>query len=142
FDNPRIEYFGEILRRARGNGFNVGIVTTADVTDSTPAANAVHTSSRFAGAGIAARFFDERETNGVTVLMGGGANHFLPSGGGGTRADGRNLVDAFDGAGYDVLRTGADVQERLAAATAPRALLGLFHASHLPVAFDKVGAGR
>lgn len=142
FDNPRIEYFGEILRRTRGRGFNVGIVTTADLTDSSPAANAVHTSSRFAGAGIAAQFFDERETNAVTVLLGGGANHFLPRGEGGTRADGRNLAAEFGTAGYDVIRTGADVQARLAAATPPRALLGLFHASHLPVAFDKVGAGR
>ena len=62
FDNPRVEYLGELLRRTRGPGFNVGIVTTADVTDSTPAANAVHTSDRYAGAGIAAQFFDERET--------------------------------------------------------------------------------
>ena len=60
FDNPRVEYIGELLRRTRGSGFNVGIVTTADVTDSTPAANAAHTSDRFAGAGIAAQFFDER----------------------------------------------------------------------------------
>ncbi len=142
FDNPRIEYFGEILRRTRGSGFNVGIVTTADVTDSTPAANAVHTSSRSAGAGIAAQFFDERDTNAVTVLMGGGANHFLPLGQGGTRADGRNLVEAYGAAGYDVIRTGTDVRERLARDVPPRALLGLFHASHLPVSFDKVGAGR
>ncbi len=51
FDNPRMEYIGELLTRTRGRGFNVGIVTTADVTDSTPAANAVHTSDRFAGSG-------------------------------------------------------------------------------------------
>ena len=78
FDNPRVEYIGELLRRTRGSGFNVGIVTTADVTDSTPAANAVHTSDRFAGAGIAGQFFDERASNGVSVLLGGGARHFMP----------------------------------------------------------------
>ena len=72
FDNPRIEYLGELLRRTRGAGFHVGIVTTADVTDSTPAANAVHSSDRSAGPGIAVRFFDERARNGVTVLLGGG----------------------------------------------------------------------
>lgn len=142
FDNPRIEYLGELLRRTRGPGFHVGIVTTADVTDSTPAANAVHTSNRFAGPGIAARFFDERATNAVSVLMGGGANHFLPKGQGGTRPDDRNLVDAYTAAGYQLVRSGADVQRALAVPTPPRALLGLFHPSHLPVAFDKVGAGR
>ena len=49
-DNPRIEYIGELLRRTRGAGFNVGIVTTADVTDSTPGANGAHTSDRYASA--------------------------------------------------------------------------------------------
>ena len=78
FDNPRTEYIGELLRRTRGPGFNVGIVTTSDVTDSTPAANAVHTSDRYAGSGIAARFFDEREANGLSVLLGGGSRYFMP----------------------------------------------------------------
>ena len=49
--------------------------------------------------------FDERATNGVTVLMGGGATYFLPPAAGGTRKDGRDLVQAYAGAGYDVLRT-------------------------------------
>jgi alkaline phosphatase len=144
FDNPRIEYIGELLRRTRGPGFNVGIVTTADLTDSTPAANAVHTASRFAGPGIAARFFDERATNAVTVLLGGGSAHFLPAGTeGGGRGDGRNLVEGYRGSGYEIARTGADVRRLLEAdVPAPAALLGLFHRSHLPVAFDKVGAGR
>jgi alkaline phosphatase len=143
FDNPRIEYLGEILRRTRGPGFNVGIVTTADLTDSTPAANAAHTSNRFAGPGIAAQFFDERKTNGVTVLLGGGANHFAPTSAGGTRTDTRNLVEEFRTAGYESIRNGTDVRGLLdPGRAAPRALLGLFHASHMVVAFDKVGAGR
>lgn len=143
FDNPRIEYIGELLRRTRGPGFNVGIVTTADLTDSTPAANAVHTASRFAGPGIAAQFFDERATNAVTVLLGGGSAHFLPTGvEGGGRTDGRDLVEAYRHAGFDIIRSGSDVQRLLDAAQPPQALLGLFHRSHLPVAFDKVGAGR
>lgn len=136
FDNPRIEYVGELLRRTRGRGFNVGIVTTADLTDSTPAANAAHTADRFAGAGIAAQFFDERERNAVTVLLGGGARHFA------ARQDGRALADEFAGAGYVRASSGRDVRDLLSAPEAPRALLGLFHTSHLPVAFDKVGAGR
>src|SRR5690606_610466 len=43
----------------------------------------------------------------------------------------------------EIARTGADVRRLLEAdVPAPAALLGLFHRSHLPVAFDKVGAGR
>ena len=142
FDNPRIEYIGALLRRTRGSGFNVGIVTTADVTDSTPAANAIHTSDRFAGPGIADRFFDERTVNGVTVLLGGGARHFMPKGDGGERPDGRTLTTDFEKAGYARVGTAADVARVIASPTPPARILGLFHSSHLPVAFDKVGAGR
>jgi alkaline phosphatase len=142
FDNPRIEYIGELLRRTRGAGFNVGIVTTADVTDSTPAANAVHTSDRYAGMGIADRFFDERGANGVTVLLGGGARYFMPKGQGGERSDSRRLTDEFKAAGYAFVSTAADVARMSAGRTAPARILGLFHNSHLPVAFDKVGAGK
>jgi alkaline phosphatase len=142
FDNPRIEYVGEILRRVRGPGFNVGIVTTADLTDSTPAANAAHTGDRYASAGIAAQFFDERRTNGVAVLLGGGSRHFMPTGAGGERPDGRRLAEEFEQAGFIRAHTGTDVKKLLAAPAPPKALLGLFHASDMVVAFDKVGAGR
>ena len=141
FDNPRIEYIGEFLRRTRGTGFNVGIVTTADVTDSTPAANAVHTADRYAGMGIADRFFDERSTNGVTVLLGGGARYFMPKGAGGERTDSRRLTDEFKAAGYSFAANASDVKRLTAGGAVPR-ILGLFHNAHMPVAFDKVGAGR
>ncbi len=141
FDNPRVEYIGELLRRTRGRGFNVGIVTTAAVIDATPAGNAVHTSFRDAYYDIAARFVDERASNGVSVLMGGGSTYFLPAAAGGTRKDDRDLVHEFSSAGFAVLRTGADVKTMLSGAP-PKALLGLFHPRHMSVAFDKVGAGR
>jgi alkaline phosphatase len=142
FDNPRIEYIGEFLKRTRGAGFNVGIVTTADVTDSTPAANAVHTSDRMAGAGIADRFFEERATNGVTVLMGGGRRYFMPKGDRGERGDGRTLATEFEQDGYSWISSGKDVQRLLTASPVPKKILGLFHQSHMVVAFDKVGAGK
>ena len=141
FDNPRVEYIGELLRRTRGNGFNVGIVSTADLTDSTPAANAAHTSDRFAGASIAAQFFDERASNGVSVLLGGGARHFMPKGAGGERPDDRRLAEEFGATGYQRVSTAAEVKSLIEGKSTPAKVLGLFHPSHLPVAFDKVGAG-
>jgi alkaline phosphatase len=142
FDNPRIEYFGELLRRTRGAGFRVGIVTTADVTDSTPAANAVHASDRYAASGIADRFLDERAVNGVSVLLGGGARNFAPKTAGGERTDDRMLRDEFVAAGYTRIGTGQEVKALAAARTPPAQILGLFHNAHMAVAFDKVGAGR
>ena len=143
FDNPRTEYLGALLRRTRGPGFSVGIVTTADVTDATPAANAVHTSNRSAASGIASRFFDERDFNGVRVLMGGGRCHFAVKGENSTcgRVDGRNLEAEFEAAGFTTVSSRAELLA-LGPGPAPNALLGLFRNSHLSVAFDKVGAGR
>ncbi|HLA33528.1 MAG TPA: alkaline phosphatase [Rhodocyclaceae bacterium] len=77
FDNPRIEYLSEYLHRVQGKA--LGVVTTADVFDSTPAGNAVHTSNRRAGTGIVDQFFDDRRRTGLTVLMGGGRKWFLPA---------------------------------------------------------------
>jgi len=77
FDNPRIEYLSEYLHRTQGKA--LGLVTTADVFDATPAGNAVHTSSRGAGTGIVDQFLDDRHLTGLTVLMGGGRKWFMPS---------------------------------------------------------------
>lgn len=77
FDNPRIEYLSEYLSRTQGK--SLGLVTTADVFDATPAANAVHTSNRGAGTGIVDQYLDDRKLTGLSVLMGGGRKWFLPS---------------------------------------------------------------
>ena len=77
FDNPRIEYLSEYLHRKQNK--SLGIVTTADVFDSTPAGTAIHTSSRAAGTGIVDQFLDDRKLTGLSVLMGGGRKWFLPA---------------------------------------------------------------
>jgi alkaline phosphatase len=141
FDNPRVEYIGELLKRTRGRGFNVGLVTTAAVIDATPAGNAVHTSFRDAYYDIASHFYDERATNGVTVLMGGGSTYFSPASRGGTRKDDRDLEQAYAKDGYDVIHTRSELKAKLDGAP-PKAVLGLFHPRHMSVAFDKVGAGK
>ena len=77
FDNPRIEYLSEYLHRTQGKA--LGLVTTSDVFDATPAGNAVHTSSRGAGTGIVDQYLDDRGLTGLSVLMGGGRKWFLPA---------------------------------------------------------------
>ncbi len=78
FDNPRVEYLAEFLHRTQGKA--LGIVTTADVFDATPAAMAVHTSNRGYGTGIVDQFLDDRRLTGLSVLLGGGRKWFLPNG--------------------------------------------------------------
>ena len=77
FDNPRIEYLSEFLARTQGK--KLGIVTTADVFDATPAANMVHTGNRGAGTGIVDQYLDDASLTNLTVLMGGGRKWFLPN---------------------------------------------------------------
>ena len=50
FDNPRIEYLSEYLHRTQGKA--LGIVTTADVFDATPAAMAWTEQTRHMFAGL------------------------------------------------------------------------------------------
>jgi len=84
FYAPRVEYMAEYLHRTMGK--SLGIVTTADVEDATPAANAIHTANRNAGTGICDQYLDESDAGGtgqfgtgLSVLMGGGRRWFLPA---------------------------------------------------------------
>ena len=166
FDNPRIEYLSEYLHRTQGK--QLGIVTTADVFDATPAGNAVHSSNRGAGTGIVDQFLDDRGLTGLTVLMGGGRKWFLPAGTpGSARADasdyafsasdahtadivrrwgaapgamdaGRDLIQDFQRAGFQYAAT----KSALDASDATRPLLGLFAFSNMNVALDKINGRR
>lgn len=81
---PRVEYLGEFLHRTQGKV--LGLVSTADLEDATPAANAVHTGNRGNGTGIIDQYFDESDAGndgdhgtGLRVLLGGGRRWFLPN---------------------------------------------------------------
>jgi alkaline phosphatase len=166
FDNPRIEYLSEYLHRTQGK--QLGIVTTADVFDATPAGNAVHTSNRSAGTGIVDQFFDDRQLTGLRVLMGGGRKWFLPAGTpGSARADAsdyafssteahtaeisqrwgaapgrldksRDLIAEFEAAGFSY----APTKTAMDAASSQMPLLGLFAFSNMNVALDKIDGRR
>lgn len=170
FDNPRVEYLSEYLHRTQGTA--LGIVTTADVFDATPAANAIHTSNRGAGTGIVDQYLDDRHLSGLSVLMGGGRKWFLPNAGGTTKPQPVNgsqrsatndyvlpadLVagwGASPGAkdpGRDLI---ADFQRagfayapdnsglQSALRGRPDKLLGLFAYANMNVALDKIGKRR
>jgi alkaline phosphatase len=85
FYYPRIEYLSEYLARTMGK--SLGIVSTADIEDATPAANVVHTGNRSNGTGICDAYLDEATSSnpfvasqtGLAVLMGGGRRWFLPA---------------------------------------------------------------
>ncbi len=160
FDNPRVEYLAEYLHRTQGTA--LGLVTTADVFDATPAANAVHTANRGAGSGIVDQYLDDRAQTGLMVLMGGGRRWFLPAGTAGssrnTKTDyelsealvrgwsvapgakdpERNLIRDFQTAGFAYV---GNAQE-LAALGGSQPILGLFAYGNMNVAYDKINGRR
>jgi alkaline phosphatase len=162
FDNPRTEYLGEYLARTQGK--SLGIVTTADVFDATPAAWAVHTSNRGAGTGIADQYLDEAtKSSNLTVLLGGGRKWFLPSTtAGSARANStdyvlpaelaagwsiaagkldptRDLISEFETSGFSYAANSTQLSAKAASATK---LLGLFSLSNMNVALDKIDGRR
>ena len=160
-DNPRVESIGEYLHRTQGR--SLGIVTTTDVFDSTPAAFGSHTQQRAAGSGICDEFFDERNTTGLVVLMGGGRKWFLPNttaGSGRTAATdyvvpadvalawgvpasvidpGRDLLSEFVADGFTYVPDAASLN---AVPAGTQKLLGLFQLSNMNVAKDKIDQRR
>ena len=162
FDNPRIEYLGEYLARTLGK--SLGLVTTADVFDATPAAMAVHTQDRSTGTGICDQYLDEAVPKAnLAVLMGGGRKWFLPAStpGSGRTADSDYTLPAELAAGWGVNAGARDPERDLLAdfqaagfaytanATQLRALpptagklLGLYSFTHLNAVADRIDGRR
>lgn len=167
WDNPRVEHMGSYLARTQGKA--LGIVTTADVEDATPASFAAHAQDRGAGTGICDMFLDEAAANhNLRVLMGGGRKWFIPFGTAGsgrvgstTSSGGDYTLPADISAGWGVPAGAVDSGRDLIAdfqtagfAYAPDAttlasvpsnttkLLGLFHTGNMDIAMDKIAERR
>ncbi|HET6566764.1 MAG TPA: alkaline phosphatase, partial [Rhodothermales bacterium] len=106
---------GTVLEAAETRGMATGLVVTCEITDATPAAFASHVPERSMQHEIAAQMLD----HGVEVLFGGGASYFLTEGG--SRRDGRDLIEEARTKGYQVVR---DKDAFMGSLRAP--VLGLF----------------
>ena len=119
---------------AKAQGKRIGLVTTAEIWDASPAAFSAHAKSRREAASIVDQYFALEPD----VLLGGGADFFLPATArGGKRTDGRDVAAAFRAKGYAVARTAAE----LSAARAPR-LLGLFADGAMDFEIDRGADGE
>ena len=162
FDNPRVETIGEFL--ARTGGKSLGIITTADVFDATPAAFGPHTAVRADGTGICDQYLDEIVPfANLKVLMGGGRKWFLPNttiGSGRTSGTDsvlpadianawgrpvgaldptRDLLSDFQTAGFTYA---PDRTSLNAISNSTDKLIGLFTFSNMNVAKDKIDGRR
>lgn len=128
-DDPRIENIIELVKRTKGMA--TGVVTTADVTDATPAAMAVHTRKRSTSEAIVNMF---NETNSrPDVIMGGGLEWFLPEIQGGKRKDGKDMIDVFKSEGFSYVTNATELNNL----GNTDKILGLFKKGNMNVYFDR-----
>jgi alkaline phosphatase len=120
-----------LIERAERAGMSTGVVTTAQVTDATPAAFGSHVQDRAEQSEIARQLI---ENTGVDVILGGGEDYWYPTGTPGaypdapaedptegSRGDRGNLVERAKQLGYTYVSDAAGLQ-----AASGRKLLGLF----------------
>jgi alkaline phosphatase len=120
-----------LLERARAAGKASGLVTTAQVTDASPAAFGAHVPDRGAQSEIARQYLEDSKPD---VILGGGEDRWLPPGNPGaypdqpptdpteqSSSDRGDLIARAEQLGYDYVSTRAELQ-----ASSARKLLGLF----------------
>ncbi len=117
-----------ILEKAERAGFNTGIVSTARITHATPAAFSSHVPLRSMEAQIA----EQQITKDLEIIMGGGRQFYTSPADGGSRTDGRNLIDEAEAAGFN---RADDLNELMAADQLP--LIALFTNSHMAYEIDR-----
>ncbi|PRH88887.1 alkaline phosphatase [Labrys okinawensis] len=129
-DDPRVETIAEALRRTSKK--SIGVISTAEIEDATPAAVVAHTRKRADKAEIVGMFYDVKPE----IILGGGSAYFLPkSTTGSKRKDDKDYIQLFKDAGYTV----ATDKDSLAAASGTNTgkILGLFHTGNMDVALDR-----
>jgi alkaline phosphatase len=150
-DNPRVENLWQYLRR-RYN-YRTGIVSTAAITDATPAVEGAYTGYRQARLEIARQYLENPMLGGrpaFDLILGGGADPFTAAG----RPDKRDLIGEFKRLGYRYVTTASELR----GVSAGQATIGLFKGSVTPapasngiatasdvnmdVAYDKLGLQR
>ncbi|NWG00652.1 MAG: alkaline phosphatase [Thermoanaerobaculaceae bacterium] len=123
-DNAAIEELPSLLARRRG--MVSGVVTTADVTDATPAGFLAHAADRGSAELIARGELAAASAGYLRILLGGGRRHFAAAGGA--------LLGAFRQLGFATPTTAAELEASVAGGA--ERILGLFHDSHMNTAFD------
>lgn len=131
FDDPKVENIIELAKRTRGMA--TGIVSTANITDATPAAMVAHTRKRSELNFIAETMLDPGHR--PDVILGGGSRQFLPmSTPGSKRTDEKNLITGFKNLGYSFSGTKTELLNTDSQTTQ---LLGLYQLDNMNVYIDR-----
>lgn len=118
-----------LMKFAKDSGKRIGLISTAPIYDASPAAFSVHAKSRRDSEAIVSQYLELAPD----VLLGGGANYFLPNTSkSGKRVDGLNVIEAFRNKGYQYIDNPEDL-EKVSASK----LLGLFADEDIDYEIDR-----
>ncbi len=118
-----------VMQAAKAAGKRIGLVTTATIYDATPAAFSINARSRRDSQVLV----DALLALAPDVLLGGGADFFLPaSAPGGKRKDGKDIISAFRAKGHTIARNTAEL-----AAISGSKVLGLFADEDMDFELDR-----
>ena len=127
-DDPKIENIIEILQRKTKK--SIGLVSTANITDATPAAMFSHTRNRKEQNFIALDMLRVQPD----VILGGGLQHFIPQDNiDSKRKDSKNLLQLYTDAGYQIVYDRFALEQH----GDTHKILGLFHNDNLNVYLDR-----
>ncbi len=130
FDDPKVETLAEALKRQTKK--SLGVVSTAELQDATPAAVFSHTRRRADKAEINRMTFDLQPE----VLLGGGSAYFLPqSTPGSKRKDDQDFIAMYRDGGYTLATNATEL--KAAAGSNTGKVLGLFHTGNMDTTLDR-----
>lgn len=131
--HPWVETITELLKRAAGK--TIGIVTTAEIQDATPAAVWAHTRRRSEYIEIMDQALKPGQQ--ADVILGGGRASLVPkSVSGSRRTDERDLRVEFEQQGFEYVSTRGELNAALAG-TPPEKLIGTFTMGNMHVYLDR-----
>ncbi|TCQ06086.1 alkaline phosphatase [Rhizobium sp. PP-F2F-G36] len=129
-DDPKVETIAEALRRTTKKA--IGVVSTAEIEDATPAAVVAHTRKRADKADIVGMFYAVQPE----VILGGGSAYFLPQATPGSkRKDDKDYIQLFKDAGYALATDRTELEA--SSGTNAAKLLGLFHTGNMDSILDR-----
>ncbi|HYG75831.1 MAG TPA: alkaline phosphatase [Planctomycetota bacterium] len=130
FDDPKVETLAYLATRM--NKMNIGIVTTSEVQDATPASMVAHTRSR----GEKTAITEWHLQAAPKVLMGGGAGSFTSKTGIDKKKHDTDFLTQFTSAGYTLVKT-ADALDAAMKNEGTEKILGLFHTGNMDGVLDR-----
>jgi len=116
---------------AKEKGKATGLVTTAGITDATPAAFAAHVERRSEEERIAEQLVNSN----VNILFGGRKAFFLPEAEAGRRKDARNLIREAKQNGYEFVSTAEEMKKAQG-----EKIIGLFNQGSMLFEIDRKGS--